>query len=286
MEAWTIARSLLPESFAAAMADYPDAEELRLRRGRPPGVVIAGRERILSAEKVSRETLLHVLEKATGASLHAAAPALRAGYISYRGLRIGVCGEAVYSGETMSGLKSFSSLAIRIPHDCAADCGRLVEKLLQPAPASVLIAAPPGVGKTSLLRELIRAAARSLRVAVIDERNELSACFAGETQFFLGQGSDILIGVPKGRAAMMLLRGMNPQIIAMDEITQEEDLRAVEQIAGCGVLLFATVHGRDREDMLRRPLYRELLASGVFRELVTIRCPGGKRIYERESLGG
>ena len=83
---------------------------------------------------------------------------------------------------------------------------------------------------------------------------------------------------------MMLLRGMNPQIVAMDEITVEEDLRAVEQIVGCGVLLFATAHGKDREDMLRRPLYRKLLTGGVFRELVTIRCLGGKRIYDRESL--
>ena len=281
-----MALSLLPEPLAKALAAYPDAEELRLRRGRPPGVVIAGREQPVNTSNVSRETLLHILEKATGASIHAAAPAIRSGYISYRGLRIGICGEAVYSGGTMNGLRSFSSLAIRIPCGCTSDCMTLIEKLLYPAATSILIAAPPGVGKTSLLRELIRTAARSMRVAVIDERNELSACYAGEAQFDLGQGSDVLVGVPKGRAAMMLLRGMNPQIVAMAEITVEEDLRAVEQIVGCGVLLFATAHGKDREDMLRRPLYRKLLTGGVFRELVTIRCLGGKRIYDRVSLDG
>ncbi len=281
-----MALSLLPEPLAKALAAYPDAEELRLRRGRPPGVVIAGREQPVNTSNVSRETLLHILEKATGASIHAAAPAICSGYISYRGLRIGICGEAVYSGGTMNGLRSFSSLAIRIPCGCTSDCMTLIEKLLYPAATSILIAAPPGVGKTSLLRELIRTAARSMRVAVIDERNELSACYAGEAQFDLGQGSDVLVGVPKGRAAMMLLRGMNPQIVAMDEITVEEDLRAVEQIVGCGVLLFATAHGKDREDMLRRPLYRKLLTGGVFRELVTIRCLGGKRIYDRVSLDG
>ena len=63
----------------AALAAYPDAEELRLRRGRPPGVVVAGREQTVNASSVSRETLLHVLEKATGASIHAAAPAIRSG---------------------------------------------------------------------------------------------------------------------------------------------------------------------------------------------------------------
>lgn len=285
MEAWTIARSLLPEGAAKALERYPTAEEIRLRCGKVPGVVIAGREIPLCKETVTRQMLMQALEKATSASLHAAAPALRSGYITYKGLRIGVCGEAVYAGENMSGLRSFSSLAIRIPHLCPADCGGLIEKLLTPTPSSVLIAAPPGVGKTSFLRELIRrAAARSLRVAVIDERNELSASVEGQPQFDLGQSSDVMVGVPKEKAAMMLLRGMNPEIIAMDEITQEEDLQAVEQIAGCGVLIFATVHGRDRNDMNCRTVYRELLLRGLFRELVTIRCLGEKRMYQREAL--
>ena len=82
----------------------------------------------------------------------------------------------------------------------------------------------------------------------------------------------------------MLLRGMNPQIIAMDEITQETDLNAAEQITGCGVVLFATAHGRDLQDLQRRTLYQKLLESGVFRELVTIACKGGKRVYTREAL--
>jgi stage III sporulation protein AA len=102
--------------------------------------------------------------------------------------------------------------------------------------------------------------------------------------FDLGRHTDVLAGCPKSEAAMMLLRGMNPQIIAMDEITQEDDLRAVEQIAGCGVLLFATVHGRDYADMKKRPLYRSILEGGVFHTLVTIRRVGEKRIYEREAL--
>lgn len=285
MEAWNIARSLLPENLARAMEQYPGAEEIRLRRGKQPGVVIAGRELPLSSDTLNQEALMHVLERATGASMHAAAHALRGGYVTYRGLRIGVCGEGVYSGESLNGLRAFSSLAIRIPRQCPGDCVSLLEKLLCPSPSSVLVVSPPGVGKTSLLRELIRrAAAHSLRLAVIDERNELSASVSGQAQFDLGRTSDVMVGVSKEQAAMMLLRGMNPQIIAMDEITREEDLRAVEQIAGCGVLIFATAHARDREDMKRRPLYRRLLARGIFQELVTIRCLGEKRIYSLESL--
>ncbi len=285
MDSWETVRSLLPGAFVMVLNRWPEAEEIRLRLGRPPGVVIAGREITAGEEIVTQQVLLHVLERATGASLHASAPALRGGYLSFRGVRIGVCGEAVMSGERLSGLRSFTSLAIRIPHGGVPACAELIESLLAPAVNSVLIAAPPGVGKTSFLRELIRAAAsRPFRVAVLDERNELSATAAGQPGFDLGQGSDVLVGVEKGRAAMMALRGLNPEIIAMDEITKPEDLQAVREIAGCGVAVFATVHGRSAEDMRRRALYRDLLSAGIFDELVTIRLRGGRRLYEREAL--
>ena len=285
MEAWKIVLSLLPEKLAKAVMSYPMTEELRLRLGKAPGLVFAGKEQSLPEPDVSRDDLQRILEKATGASLHAAVSALSAGYIAYNGLRIGVCGEAVYIGERLSGLRNISSLSIRIPHAVADECGSFIDSLLWPRPESTLICAPPGVGKTSFLRELIRRSSElPLRVAVIDERNELSASFAGVAQYDLGQGSDVVIGIQKKQAAMMLLRGMNPQIIAMDEIIQEGDLQVIEQIAGCGVLLYATAHGKNREDMNKRPLYNRLLEQGFFHTLVSIRCIGGRRIYERESL--
>ena len=284
MDAWETARSLLPDVFAMELNRYPTAEEIRLRLGRPPGIVIAGREVAAGTETVTQGALLHVLERATGASLHAAAPALREGYVNYRGLRIGVCGEAVYSGENLNGLKNFSSLAIRIARPAVPDCAGLIESLLEPAPLSVLILAPPGVGKTTFLRALIRAAARSFRVGVVDERGELSAFSRGESPSDLGQGSDVLVGVPKARGAMMLLRGMNPQIVAMDEITRPDDLRAARELAGCGVVLYATAHGKSLADMRKRALYRELLDTGIFDALVAVRLRGDRRVYEKEML--
>jgi stage III sporulation protein AA len=207
------------------------------------------------------------------------------GFIPYRGLRIGVCGEAAISGGSLLGFRSIRSLAVRIPGACAPACRDAAYACLADGPRNTLIVAPPGVGKTSLLRELIRMTSeRGRRVGVIDERDELSGSRGSEGVYDLGPCSDTLIGLDKGTAATMLLRGMNPQIIAMDEITQEADLNAVEQINGCGVVLFATAHGRDLQDLQRRKLYKKLLESGVFRELVTIACKGGKRVYTREAL--
>ena len=83
----------------------------------------------------------------------------------------------------------------------------------------------------------------------------------------------------------MLLRGMNPQVLAADEITAPEDVAALEMAANCGVTLLATAHGADLEDLCRRPLYRRLLELGVFRRLILIRREAGGRRYLLERLG-
>lgn len=85
---------------------------------------------------------------------------------------------------------------------------------------------------------------------------------------------------------MMLLRAMNPQIIAMDEITRPEDLNAMREIVGCGVKLIATAHAASYEDLRRRPLYRALMDERIFSEFVLIRTDGQKRSYQlrREAL--
>jgi stage III sporulation protein SpoIIIAA len=51
------------------------------------------------------------------------------------------------------------------------------------------------------------------------------------------------------------------------------------------VTLLATAHGASREDLERRPLYRKLLARGMFRKLVVIRVEDARRFYSVEDLG-
>ena len=76
---------------------------------------------------------------------------------------------------------------------------------------------------------------------------------------------------------MMLLRAMNPQILAFDEITAAEDLEVISQAAGCGVSLLATAHAGDRASLRKRALYRELLSAGIFQKAVWIRVEDGAR---------
>lgn len=287
MNGFEKAMELLPRELRRAVEKHgaDRVEELRLRRGRAPELVAAGESLRLDAPPVDEELIMRVLEKATGASIHSAAAELRGGYISCNGLRIGVCGTGVVRDGALTGFRDYSSLNIRIPSEHRGICDSLIQSLYASGFENTLIISPPGGGKTTALREFIRRLSdRGLTLAVADERNELSGSEGGAAQFDLGRCTDVLVGVGKAEGAIMLLRGMGPQIIAMDEITQDRDIEAVTQIFGCGVGILATAHGEGAESLNRRTLYRELLDRQIFKNIVTIRKKGGARLYEAQRI--
>lgn len=227
-----------------------------------------------------------IMEKATQASLHSSLTQLGEGYVSYKGIRLGVCGKISERNGQLKGYSSYSSICIRIPAEFSGDGQQILKMLCSPEFKSTVILSPPGGGKTTLLREIIRRLSDSgLRTAVVDERQELcGGDSAGGNFFELGRCCDVLSGVDKARGSIMLLRGMNPQIIAMDEITKPEDTEALLEAAGCGVELLATAHCSSASDLTKRPIYRRLLSEGIFRQAVEISNTAGKRSYRRTEL--
>ena len=130
MDGYQEALKLLPPEIVGVFRAYHgQAEELRLRRGQAPHVYDGCRELALDHVPLTELDLRRVLERATGASLHTAATALRRGYICSRGLRIGVCGSAIIRGGEMEGFREFSSIAIRIPRECRGICADAVDTL-------------------------------------------------------------------------------------------------------------------------------------------------------------
>ncbi len=291
MKGFLAAASLLPEELRRAAERLPAAqmrtcEELRLRRGQVPTALCAGWETPFSPGPVTEHDLRRVLELATRASLHAVEGELRRGYLSAPGgVRVGVCGTGVSGDGGVSGLRAFSSLAVRVPRAVPGCADGVWDAISSGGFCSLLVVSPPGAGKTTLLREIIRRlSVGGLRVCAADERGELAGFGPDGAGFDVGPRTDVMTGVPKAVAAGMLLRSMNPQVLAMDEIADEAEARALLAAAGCGVELLASVHGWDISDALRRPACQTLLRAGVFRRCVTVSCENGLRSYAVEGL--
>ena len=288
MEGCERALRLLPEELrpAAREAAGPDCEELRLRIGRSVGVLADGREWRAAGPRVTEAALREVLERASCASFQSVESQIRDGYVmAPGGLRIGICGTAVMRGGRAEGLRDFTSLCIRIPHERRGCADGIYPALTRPAFVSTLVYSAPGAGKTTLLRELVRRLSDDgLRTAVADERGEIAGMPETGGGFSLGEHTDVLTALPKAQAVLQLVRTMSPQLVAMDEITEPADAAALLAAAGCGTALLATVHAGSLDPLRTRPVMRRLLEAGVFRRAVGIGRRDGGRVYEVSEL--
>lgn len=125
----------------------------------------------------------------------------------------------------------------------------------------MLVWSPPGIGKTTLLRELgMRHATGSdaRRVAIVDSRAEL-AVPPDEAGI-----ADVLSLYPRAKGIEIAKRTLAPQIIICDEISSEEDCTAILEAHHAGITLCASAHAGSYESLMASPQMRRLHSHGVF----------------------
>lgn len=267
--AWKELLSILPPWIATDVDELgrEDLQELRLRVGKPPQLILGGRDYCLK-RNVTADDLHFCVNTASRYSPWAMSTASKGYLTAPGGHRMGLCGEAVVKQGRVEGIKNITSICIRVARDFPGIGERV------PNTGSLLILGAPGWGKTTLLRDLIRRRANAgQQVAVVDERGELLPM-----GFSTGQCTDILTGCSKAEGIDMLLRTMGPRCIAVDEITQEADCHALIQAAGCGVDLMATAHASSVNDLRRRDVYRTLLQTDIFTTAVVLRSDKSWRL--------
>ena len=235
--------------------------ELRLRLDRPVELIVGGLSRFLQTNTTALD-IQYVVNTASRYSPWAASTASQGYITSPGGHRIGICGDCVVQAGAVTGVRTATSLCMRV--------ARAFPGIGDPAPrtGSLLILGPPGVGKTTLLRELVRLRSNEgAAVSVVDERGELFPC---GNVFEPGARTDVLTGCSKAQGVQMALRTMSPKCIAVDEITAAEDCQALLSAGWCGVELLATAHAADCKDLLRRGVYQPLAQSKLFKQAIVL----------------
>lgn len=256
-------------------------EEIRLRSSKPL-ILKIGQETYITDYIVKQQDILQAFEKICENSVYSYRRQICDGYITIRGgNRVGIVGSAVIDNGQVININYISSLNFRIAREQKGCSNLVIREIIDETNNSIyntLIVSPPGCGKTTFLRDIIRNISNGIKeigfqgktVGVVDERGEIAAMYKGIPQNDIGIKTDVVDNMPKPEAMRMLVRSMCPDVISCDEIGSVEDIKAIDYAMCCGVKGIFTAHGKDLEELNRNPELTKLLNKHIFERIILL----------------
>ena len=257
--------SFLPHEINGGLAhiNFNLLSEIRLRQGLPVIVEYNCEYGYLTPTGFSKDrrhaligdNISVVLSAALGGNLFNYTEQMKNGFITVgHGVRIGIAGEYVTESGKVNTIRNLSSLNIRIPHDFTGCSNAICEKLYPDKVKSTLIFSKPGLGKTTMLRDIARNLCKKIRnILIFDERNEIAAMDENGVGFDLGNFVDVIRCYNKLSAISSAIRAMKPDIIITDELYGDDDVNAIRYADDCGITVIASSHICQPEILKKMP---------------------------------
>jgi len=299
----------LRENIKKISMDNVNIEEIRLRSQKPLILNANNKDYFynLNSNKldtkmdnpyiVSKEDVEQTFQIICKYSIHSFMDDIKKGFITLRGgHRVGLVGKAIVEDGQVKNIKHISSLNIRVSREIIGCSNKVLPHIIKGDNQvnNTLIISPPQCGKTTLIRDIVRNLSngnkeygfKGIKVALIDERNEISGSYLGSPQMDVGIRTDIIETCPKNLGIMMLLRSMSPNLIVTDEIGSIDEIKALYTALNGGVSLITTVHGDSIEDIRNRKELSQLLEKDLFKKVIILSAKKGpgtiEKIYDLE----
>ncbi len=245
--------------------------EIRLRTNMPLILKYSGKEYMLDekgnmSDKTDKPLLMRqkdireTMEYIANYSLYAFEEEIKQGFLTIMGgHRVGISGKTIIENGFIKSIKYISSVNIRVSHEIKGCSSKALQYIVNNQEIyNTLIISPPGCGKTTLLRDLIRnisngwGSIKGRTVGVVDERSEIGSCYMGIPQNDVGIRTDVLDCCPKNEGMLMLIRSMAPEVIAIDEIGGKREIDSIRYAMNCGCKMIATVHGNSYQEIVKK----------------------------------